>query len=101
VKSIFVSLHSFTLFAPGQKAARLDAPWGSAARVTVTQPVNALGWPGLVVTLTVRPPTVDGPVPNGATIGTLRTGGGGSSEGVELRTATALSGPGVWWRLTR
>jgi D-alanyl-D-alanine carboxypeptidase (penicillin-binding protein 5/6) len=101
VRSVFFSLHSFTLFAPGQKVADLDAAWGSTAPVTVAQPVSAIGWPGLVVTLAVRHPSLDGPLPNGAAVGTLRAGVGGSSGHVALRTATPLSGPGVWWRLTR
>ena len=101
VRSVFFSLHRFTLFAPGQKVADLDAAWGSTAPVTVAQPVSAIGWPGLVVTLAVRHPSLDGPLPAGATVGTLQAGVGGSSGHVALRTATPLSGPGVWWRLTR
>ena len=98
VKSVFVALHSFTLFAPGQKVAEVDAAWGSMAPVTVAQPVGVIGWPGLVATLAVRHRHLDGPLPSGATVGMLRAGVGGSSAQVELRTASALSGPGVWWR---
>jgi hypothetical protein len=69
--------------------------------VTVAQPVNVIGWPGLVVTLEVRHRPLDGPLPSGATVGMLRAGIGRISVQVELRTASVLSGPGVWWRLTR
>ena len=54
VRSVFVALHSFTIFAPGQKVAEVDAAWGSMAPVTVAQPVDVIGWPGLVATLEVR-----------------------------------------------
>lgn len=101
VKSVFVSLHSFTIFAPGQKVAEVDAAWGSTAPVTVTKPVDVIGWPGLVTTLEARHRPLNGPIPSGATVGTLRAGVGSTSSQVELRTAAALSGPGVWWRLTR
>jgi serine-type D-Ala-D-Ala carboxypeptidase (penicillin-binding protein 5/6) len=101
VRSVFVALHSFTIFAPGQTVAEVGAPWGSIAPVTVAQPVDVIGWPGLVATLEVRHRALDGPLPSGATVGTLRAGVGAISAQVEVRTASALSSPGVWWRLTR
>jgi serine-type D-Ala-D-Ala carboxypeptidase (penicillin-binding protein 5/6) len=101
VKSAFAALHSFTIFAPGQKVAEVDTAWGSMAPVTVAKPVDVIGWPGLVATLEVRQRPFNGPLPSGATVGTLRAGVGSISSPVELQTAAALSGPGVWWRLTR
>jgi D-alanyl-D-alanine carboxypeptidase (penicillin-binding protein 5/6) len=101
VRSVFAALHSFTIFAPGQTVAEVTAPWGSMAPVTVTQSVSVIGWPGLVATLAVRHQPLDGPLPSGATVGTLRAGVGRIAAQGELRTASALSGPGVWWRLTR
>ena len=101
VRSVFVALHSFTIFAPGQKVAEIDTAWGSTAPVTVSQPVDVIGWPGLVATLEVRHRPLDGPLASGATVGTLQAGVGSISAHMELRTASALSGPGVWWRLTR
>ena len=101
VKSIFVSLHSFTLFTPGQQVGRIAAAWGSTAPLTVTQPVSLVGWPGLTATLAVRHGRLDGALVRGATVGTLQAGVGSSSAEVAVRTASALSGPGVWWRLTR
>ena len=101
VRSVFVALHSFTIFAPGQKVAEVDAAWGSMAPVTVAQPVDVIGWSGLVATLEVRDRPLDGPLASGVTVGMLRAEVGTDFTQVELRTASALSGPGVWWRLTR
>ena len=101
VRSVFAALHSFTIFTPGQRVAEVDTAWGSMAPVTVAQPVGVIGWPGLIATLGVRHRPLDGPLPSKAVVGTLRTGVGPMSAEVELRTANALSGPGVWWRLTR
>ena len=101
VRSVFAGLHSFTLFTPGQPVAHLHAAWGSTAPVTVTQPVSVIGWPGLVVTLTIRHGGSDGPVPFGAAVATLQVGTGRASGDFALRTASALSGPSPWWRLTR
>lgn len=101
IKSVFAALHSFTLFAPGQTVGDVHAAWGSVAPVTATAPVSVVGWPGLVATLAVRHPPLDGPLPSGATVGTLRAGVGSTASHVPLRTASSLSGPGPWWRLTR
>lgn len=101
VKSVFAAVHSFTIFTPGQKVAEVDAAWGSTAPVSVSQPVDVIGWPGLVATLEVRHGALGGPLPSGATVGVLRAGVGRMSVHVALQTASALSGPGVWWRLTR
>jgi serine-type D-Ala-D-Ala carboxypeptidase (penicillin-binding protein 5/6) len=101
VRSVFAALHSFTIFTPGQKVADVVAAWGSMAPVTVAQPVNVIGWPGLVATLDVRHRLLDGPLPSGATVGVLRAQVGSTAARVELRTTGALTGPGVWWRLTR
>ena len=101
VKSIFTALHNYTVFTAGQKAGEVEAAWGSTAPVNVGQPVSLVGWPGLLITVATHTRAVAGALSRGTTIGTLRAGVGGSSEQVALRTGTALSGPGLWWRLTR
>jgi len=101
VKSVFGALHSFTLFTPGQEVTQITSAWSSTSPVTVTRPVSVVGWPGLAVTLTIRHGRLDGSLARAATVGTLQAGVGGSSADVTLQTASALSGPGVWWRLTR
>jgi D-alanyl-D-alanine carboxypeptidase (penicillin-binding protein 5/6) len=100
VKSIFGALHTFTVFTPGQEVGRLTAAWGSTAPVTVTNPVSLIGWSGLTVTLAVRHDRLDRALARGVTIGTLQAGVGGGSADVTVQTASALSGPSVWWRLT-
>ncbi len=101
VKSTFAALHSFTAFAPGQKAGEVTTPWGASAPLTVTAPVNVVGWPGRAVTITAHTRPTNGALPSGASVGTIRTGAGSSTTQVTLRTAAPLSGPGIWWRLTR
>jgi serine-type D-Ala-D-Ala carboxypeptidase (penicillin-binding protein 5/6) len=101
VKSVFGAVHSFTLFSPGQHVTDLAAAWGSTAPVTVAAPIEVIGWPGLVATLTVRRVPVSGPLATGTTVGTLRAGVGQSSTHAELHTIAPLTGPGPWWRLTR
>jgi D-alanyl-D-alanine carboxypeptidase (penicillin-binding protein 5/6) len=101
VKSIFGALRSYPVFAPGQRVAEVHAAWGSAAPVTVAQPVSVIGWPGLAVAVTARPDSLGESLRRGATVGSLRVETGAASTRVVLRTTSAFSGPGVWWRLTR
>jgi D-alanyl-D-alanine carboxypeptidase (penicillin-binding protein 5/6) len=102
VKSAFASLHSFTVFAPGQQAGQVAAPWGAVAPVAAAQPVTVVGWPGLAVRVTAhRTHSLNAPIPSGATVGTLQAGAGSISVQVPLRTERSLGQPGLWWRLTR
>ncbi len=101
VKSTFAALHSYTAFAPGQKAGEITAPWGASAPLTVSQPVSVVGWPGAAVAVSARTTTIKGALAAGAAVGTIRTGVGANAAQVTLRTAAPLSGPGLWWRLTR
>jgi D-alanyl-D-alanine carboxypeptidase (penicillin-binding protein 5/6) len=101
VKSIFAALHSYPIFTPGQTVGKVTGPWGATAPVTVAQPVNVVGWPGLSVTLVARRDIPKGALPRGASVGTLAAIVGTTSTHVPLHTAAPLSKPGWWWRLTR
>jgi D-alanyl-D-alanine carboxypeptidase (penicillin-binding protein 5/6) len=101
VKSIFAALHSYPVFTPGQKVGEVTAPWGATTPVTVTQPVDVVGWSGLSVTLAARSDLPKGALPSGASVGTLRATVGTTSSHVGLRTSEPLATPGWWWRLTR
>jgi serine-type D-Ala-D-Ala carboxypeptidase (penicillin-binding protein 5/6) len=99
VKSTFAALHADTVFAPGQNAGVITAPWGASAPLTVAKAVDVVGWPGLAVTVTAHTQSIKGGLASGATVGTVRIGS--VSTPVTLHTAGSLSGPGLWWRLTR
>jgi D-alanyl-D-alanine carboxypeptidase (penicillin-binding protein 5/6) len=99
VKSTFAALHADTVLAPGQNAGEVTAPWGASAPLTVAKPVDVVGWPGLAVTVTAHTQSIKGGLASGATVGTIRTGS--ASAPVTLHTASSLSGPGLWWRITR
>jgi D-alanyl-D-alanine carboxypeptidase (penicillin-binding protein 5/6) len=101
VKSTFAALHGDTAFAPGQNAGEITTPWGASAPLTVTAPVSVVGWPGLAVTVAAHTRSIKGALASGATVGTIRAGAGGAGAAVSLRTSGSLSGPGLWWRITR
>ncbi len=101
VKSAFGSLHSYTVFTPGQKAGQVTAPWGASAPVTVAQPVTVIGWPGLALSVAAHAHALRAPLRAGTTVGTLQTEAGSTSVQAELRTTSPLAEPGIFWRLTR
>jgi hypothetical protein len=101
VKSVFAALHPFPVFTPGQPAGEVRAAWGGSAPVTVAEPVSVVGWAGLTVDVAARPQVPKGALAAGTPVGTLQTTLGTSTATVQLKTATPLSGPGLWWRLTR
>ena len=101
VKSIFAALHSYPVFTPGGTMGAVGAPWGATAPVTVSQPVNVVGWPGLSVKLVARHDIPKGALPKGADVGTLQAIVGTTATRVQLRTSAPLSAPGLLWRLTR
>jgi serine-type D-Ala-D-Ala carboxypeptidase (penicillin-binding protein 5/6) len=105
LKSVLGALHPVTVLAPGQRAGEIETPWGGTTALTVADPVSVIAWPGVVVAVAARPRTLhphDGTVASGKDVGTLRVGvGGASSTTVMLRTQSAVSAPGIWWRLTR
>ena len=101
IKSIFAALHNYPVFTPGQTVGDVVAPWGAKAPVTVAQPVDEVGWPGLSVTLVTRRTIPKGGLPKGAGVGTVTAVVGTTVDHVQLRTAAPLSSPGIWWRLTR
>ena len=93
VKSIFIALHNYTVFAAGQKVGEVEAAWGSTAPVNVAEAVSMVGWPGLLVTVATHTRAAAGALPSDTTIGTLRAGVGSSSEQVALRTGAPALRP--------
>ena len=101
VKSIDGALHSYPVLAPGQPVAEVHAAWGSVAPVTVAQPVSVIGWPGLAVAVTAARTRWASRSRAGRPWERCGSGRVPRSTQVVLRTASAFSGPGIWWRLTR
>ena len=87
VQSIFAALHPFPLFAAGQHAADLTAPWGSTTALTAAAPISVIGWPGLVAQIDAHHAPIRGAVAAGTTVATLDAGVGTASTHTDLRTA--------------
>lgn len=85
----------------GQTVAWLQAPWHAPVAVTADAPVEFLGWPGLHVSLRVRPRSLGTHVPSGAAVGTATWSLGQQSARATLHAAGGIPAPGLRWKLSR
>jgi serine-type D-Ala-D-Ala carboxypeptidase (penicillin-binding protein 5/6) len=89
------------LVAPGRRIGSVVAPWGASVAVDAPGAPTVLADPGLSLAAQVRGKVDGSSVPAGDAVGVLRVETPGHTTSVTLRTAGALPGPGIVWRLTR
>jgi serine-type D-Ala-D-Ala carboxypeptidase (penicillin-binding protein 5/6) len=101
VKAAFASLGALPVLSAGQVVGHVVGSWGASSPVTASKPVTVLGWPGIVVPVTLRTDVPKAPIPAGTTVGSITVLAGTRRTDVPLRTARPLSSPSAFWRLTR
>ncbi|HEY6427138.1 MAG TPA: hypothetical protein VIX84_07875, partial [Acidimicrobiales bacterium] len=101
VKAAFASLGDLSVLSAGQVVGHVVGSWGASSPVTASKPVTVLGWPGIVVPVTLRTDVPKAPIPAGTTVGSITVLAGSRRTDVPLRTARPLSSPSAFWRLTR
>jgi serine-type D-Ala-D-Ala carboxypeptidase (penicillin-binding protein 5/6) len=83
-----------------QAVGRVDAPWGSASDLYATQGLDIQTLSGTPVRSRLQA-RIDGAVPAGARVGTLRVTAGDSAYDLPVATAAPIAAPGRLWRLVR
>lgn len=84
----------------GTPVATMHAPYGRPVPVVTGAPVTLVAWRGATLGVTMRPArSVDDTVPAGRDVGSVAFGVGGGGRRVPMRTAAALAGPSLGWRL--
>jgi D-alanyl-D-alanine carboxypeptidase (penicillin-binding protein 5/6) len=86
---------------PAGAAGQVRTAWGNTIVVRTSAPAQIVGWPGLPVTVVAHPVMPGEQIRAGESLGTLTVHAGGTDNSVDLLADQALSGPSVWWRLTR
>lgn len=86
---------------PAGAVGKVRTAWGDSIVVRTSAPARTVGWPGLQVTVAAQPVTTSEQLRAGQNLGTLTVHAGGTDNSVDLLADQALSGPSVWWRLTR
>ncbi len=91
-----------TVITQGEKLAQLNAPWQSPIPLVATKPVQFLGWPGLdySVHLSLKMPH-EKTVPAGTVVGTATAQLGSQTVTIPVKTAKALTAPGISYRIVR
>jgi D-alanyl-D-alanine carboxypeptidase (penicillin-binding protein 5/6) len=100
VQTAFANVKALPVVPAGDKVGSVVAPWGATVPVTVSDAPTVLAVPGITLQARVRGMKLGSSVPSGTRVGTLTVVTPGRTLVVPLRTAAALPGPGVMWRLT-
>ncbi len=86
---------------PAAQVGEVRATWGRAVPVRIAEPVQVVGWPGLMATVDVHPAKPGRRLRAGQPLGTLTAHTGAGDVTVGLRAAATLPAPSFWWRLAR
>jgi D-alanyl-D-alanine carboxypeptidase (penicillin-binding protein 5/6) len=102
VADVFSVIGPQPLVAANHPIGRLVAPWGASVPVTaVSGSAEVMGFPGQRVLVHLALNRLPTTIPSGDHVGVLKVESAGLQSTVVLRTARALPGPSVMWRLTR
>ncbi len=85
----------------GQPAGRFSVAWGQKADAVLSDDIELLIWPGMTAqaVFDLRPGTA--PLKKDAEVGAISLRLGEQNRRVSLSAATAITSPGVFWRVTR
>ncbi|HMK63148.1 MAG TPA: hypothetical protein VK386_05980, partial [Acidimicrobiales bacterium] len=102
VSAVWSNLRTLPLVSPGQRVGEVEAPWGASVGVVAPSAPTVVAVPGTRLAATVQGAgDLGSSVAAGAKVGelTIRTESGVVK--VPLRSAGALPGPSIGWRLTQ
>ncbi|MGC9668680.1 D-alanyl-D-alanine carboxypeptidase family protein [Planosporangium sp. 12N6] len=86
---------------PAGTVGEVRTAWGETVPVRTASDVQVIGWPGLTVTVTVRPERPGPRVTSGQQLGALTAHTIAGDVTTDLRADATVTGPSRWWRLTR
>jgi len=102
VTAVWSNLRSLPLVPPGERVGTIDSPWGSSVGVVAPQSPTVVAVPGTRLAATVQGTSdLGSSVAAGARVGELIIRTQSGEVKVPLRSAGALGGPGIGWRLTQ
>lgn len=100
LRSTSAALGVHTLVEAGRHVATIHGPLGTGTTIRTAEKVEAIGWPGLTVTLKTHLPPPPARIAAGAAHGQLTVHvGSGKPITTSLRTGTGLEPPTTWDRI--
>lgn len=97
--SIDDGFHEVSLIARGREVGSYSTPWGSSARIVVSDDASILTWSDTPITIEMdlQSPTA---YTDGEIVGALTWTAGPTTETVSLEIEGDIAPPDEWWRLT-
>lgn len=101
LQAAFGAMQAVPVVAPGTHVGTLTTAWGATSDIVAGNAPSIVSAPGLVLHGQIRLSSLSSSLAAGARVGNLVILSPGRTVEVPLVTARALSGPGIWWRLSR
>lgn len=92
---------TFTLEPPANGFGKIITPWHTESELTVKEPIQVFGYPGMKMDYSIEPLEVKLPVLPGTDVATLTIQTGKTSQTYMMQNKVQIDKPGFIWRLIR
>lgn len=101
IEQIRPQFKTFTLENPANGFGRIVTPWHTESELTMKEPIQVFGYPGMKLDYSIEPLEVKLPVTPGTDVATLTIRMGRTSRTYMMQNKVQIDKPGFAWRLIR
>lgn len=94
-------LKAFTLTPPENGFGKLTTPWHSESDLSVSEPIEVFGYPGMKVEYSIIPLDIKLPAAPGTDVATLTIKTGDMTKSFKMQNKVQIDPPGLLWKLIR
>ncbi len=84
----------------GQTIGKATTPWGSSSDIIADRDISVVAWSGTTIPALTSESSISVPSDKNATVGRANLTFQGKRQTTNLKLASELSAPSIWWRLT-
>lgn len=92
---------TFTIEPPANGFGKIITPWHTESELTINEPIQVFGYPGMKIEYSIEPLEVKLPVLPGTDVATLTIRTGKNSKTYMMQNKVQIDKPGFIWRLIR
>ena len=92
---------TFTIEPPANGFGKIIPPWHTESELTINEPIQVFGYPGMKIEYSIEPLEVKLPVLPGTDVATLTIRTGKTSKTYMMQNKVQIDKPGFIWRLIR
>jgi len=92
---------TFTIEPPANGFGKIITPWHTESELTINEPIQVFGYPGMKIEYSIEPLEVKLPVLPGTDVATLTIRTGKTSKTYMMQNKVQIDKPGFIWRLIR